>query len=168
VTTKLLLEEMKLTWKQRLPDADSSTSLTIVALARAANLIGRNLQKELDAFDLHISGFDVMATLYRVGRPEGLTLSSLANLMAVTPASITNRIDVLVSKGYVERVGSDIDRRVGYVRLTKSGSKLIEKILPLHFENEAKQLRGLKKGERKDLQKLLLKVLESLETEPEP
>lgn len=162
--SKQHLDELKSSLKSRYPDHDATGTLLMIALARASITAGRNLQKSLDAYELHISGFDVMATLHRIDDPRGITLSKLAQLMAVTPASITNRVDQLVSKGFIERVGSDVDRRVGYVRLTKSGLKLIEKVLPEQFANECAQFKGLKKSERKELLKLLSKLVDSLET----
>lgn len=126
--------------------------------------MARQQQRALADAGIHFSGFEVMAALHRRNDPRGLTLSELAQMMAVTPASITNRVDHLVTKGLIERIGSEADRRVGFVKLTKQGQKLVAKLLPDVLTAEAQLFKGLKKGERKDLFKLLSKLLESLES----
>lgn len=163
MATRDRLETLKREWKAQFPDEDVSASLSLIALARATQLAQRNVASALAGAEIHPSGFEVLATLHRARDPHGMTLARLASLLGVTPASMTNRIDNLVSKGWVERKVSDVDRRIVFARLTKEGAKLVERLQPLVFAAESQQLKGLKKGDRKDLGKLLVRLVDSLE-----
>lgn len=163
MATRDAVDQLKKDWKSKFPDLDVSASLTLLSLHRASALTQRNVAKAIGEFGVHPSGFEVLSTLWRMGAGRGATLTQLAEMMAVTPASMTNRIEQLMAKGWIERIVSDTDRRVAYAKLTKEGAKLVEAILPKLVAAEAHQLQGLKKGDRKDLGKLLLKLVASLE-----
>lgn len=161
-----MLRQMKDDLKRLRPDADTSASTTVVALARASVTISRALAAGLESEGLHISGFDVLLTLHRVGQPEGVALTRLSSLMAVTPASMTNRVDNLAERGLVERVICPNDRRSWWVRLTDEGRALIDRLLDSHMMREEQLMAGLSKAERKELRALLLKLLDHLEAVP--
>lgn len=164
--TREILRQMKEDLKALRPDADTSATTTVVALARASVAVSRALAAGLEAEGLHISGFDVLLTLYRVGQPEGVALTKLSCLMAVTPASMTNRVDNLAERGLVERVICPNDRRSWWVRLTDDGRALIDRLLDTHMMREEQLMAGLSRPERKELRALLLKLLDHLETMP--
>ena len=55
-----------------------------------------------------------------------ITLSELANYMHQSNPALSQRIKALEELGYVERVSSNSDRRIIGIRLTDSGTKILE------------------------------------------
>lgn len=88
---------------------------------------------------------------------EGLMLSS---------GAMTSRLDRLERKGLIEHVPSPNDRRSTLVRLTPAGLALIDKLLPLHVENEQQALASLTPKEQAQLDGLLAKLLVGLGRKP--
>ena len=74
---------------------------------------------------LHAEGFtDFRASFHPVFqwcRPEGSRLSELADVIGVTKSAMTQLIDVLVQRGYVERVADPRDRRAVLIQRTERG-----------------------------------------------
>lgn len=151
-------------WRSRLPEEDFLPTVAAVALARASVAISRNLAELLEEkYDLHISQYDVLATLYRMNRSEGVPLHELSAQMAVTPASMTNRVDNLVEKGLVRRIPCPSDRRSWHITMTPAGEQLFCEAQHEHRMNEARQFRGLTDTQKKQLIDLLMKLLEPIE-----
>ncbi len=59
--------------------------------------------------------------------PEGIIFRDLANVLNLAPPTITPLINSLVKQAYVERVRSEADRRVVYIRLTEKGMTFLDK-----------------------------------------
>lgn len=158
-----LLDDLRRCYKARLPKAEPAPSLAALGILRLAGHIQRRQQRAFDSFGIHPSGFEVLVTLWRLDEPRGISMAQLATILAVTPASMTNRIDNLIAKGWVERNVSEVDKRIAYAKLTKDGYKLVDKLLPEQFALEATLFDGLKKGDRKDFFKFVVKALGALE-----
>lgn len=61
---------------------------------------------------------------------QGMQTSSyFANVLEVTLSAITNLSTKLVQKGYVERVASETDRRMYYLKITDQGREVEQRIL---------------------------------------
>jgi DNA-binding MarR family transcriptional regulator len=133
-------------------------SAQIKALAAAVAAHESNLFAE---YGLHASGYEVLTALEPVTE-TGLTLSKLAEALSVTPASMTNRVDQLVKRSLVERRVNPEDRRIGFVVLTDAGRSLLAELKPKIAKSEDTRFSGLKKGDRKDAQKLLARLMETL------
>jgi len=76
----------------------------------------------------------------------------------VTTGAITNRVDRLEERGYVERV-ADADRRKVNIRLTAAGLALVDDVVSSHLATEAQVLACLTPGQRDHLARLLRVVL---------
>ena len=127
---------------------------------------GRALSQELAAaaadHNLHIGEADVLFTLYRAGVPHRLTPTELAELTLVTSGTMTNRVDKLEERGLVRRVPSPDDRRSLAVELTRKGMGLTDRLVTDHVDNEEALLAGLSANERRELARILRKLLEHL------
>lgn len=64
--------------------------------------------------------------------------SELADFCGVNKSAITSKIDRLVSKGYVERIGDKNDRRIVYLQITEKGHEIYEGV-----QNKIDELVGL-------------------------
>src|SRR2546430_1908398 len=60
---------------------------------------------------------------------KSVPMNSLAYPLSCDPSSVTGIVDRLVTKGYVTREESTVDRRIKTVKLTGAGLTLREKLL---------------------------------------
>jgi DNA-binding MarR family transcriptional regulator len=67
----------------------------------------------------------------------------------------------MVEKGLVERLRDDADRRVVKIKLTETGLRTIDELLPLHLENEAGFLKALPPADLEKFTELLSTLLEA-------
>ena len=148
-------------WAQVRPDVDVSPLAIIGRVSRLSRLVDRRLAENFSSSGLENWMYDVLATLRRSGEPYEMAAGQLVAHTMVTTGAITNRIDRLVDRGWVERVAAD-DRRKVIVRLTKRGVDLVDNVLPSHTETEDEILRTLTDRQRKELANLLRTVLLAL------
>ena len=156
------VDQITAAWRQQRPDVDTSPMEIFGRLARLGRIVDRELSDFFRTQGLERCEFDVLATLRRSGNESGLSAGALNKAAMITSGAITNRIDRLTAKGWVERVPDPKDRRAIQVHLTDSGRALIDRILPLHMENEQRLLADLSPADREALIPLLRKFAESL------
>lgn len=149
-------------WNRERPEVDVSPMAVIGRIQRLSRLFEQELKQFFGQFGMEFWEFDVLATLRRSGGDEGLTAGALIKVAMVTSGAITNRIDRLVAKEWVERMPCATDRRVIRVRLTPAGRQMIDDVLPKHMENEQRLLAALNLESREQLAGLLRTLAESL------
>ena len=71
--------------------------------------------KDISNNDMHI--------IEAIGLGEGNNMSTIAKKLNITVGSLTTSMNSLVKKKYTERIRSEEDRRVVYIRLTEKGIK---------------------------------------------
>ena len=81
----------------------------------------------------------------------------------MTSGGMTPVIDGLERQGLVERVPNPADRRGSLVRLTSSGRKVVDRAMAMHAEAEQELVAGLGERERDQLERLLRKLLLSVD-----
>lgn len=69
--------------------------------------------KDITNNDMHI--------IEAIGLGEGNNMSTIARKLNITVGSLTTSMNSLVKKNYAERLRSEEDRRVVYIRLTEKG-----------------------------------------------
>lgn len=79
----------------------------------------------------------------------------------VTTGAITNRIDRLEARGFVER-RSTSDRRKVIVRLTEAGFDKVEEVVQSHLDVERELLDALSPRQQRELASLLRRARTSL------
>ena len=92
-----------------------------------------------------------------------LTLGDLAAAEQVRPPSMTRIVKVLEANGYITRAPDELDRRVGWLRATPEGEKLMRQGRGARVALLADWLRPLSAKDRKTLGeagKILERVLE--------
>lgn len=60
---------------------------------------------------------------------SGVTISTLSEHLAISKPAVSQMVNVLEDRGYVERITTKNDRRVVYVKLTEAGELSLEKAL---------------------------------------
>ena len=101
---------------------------------------------------------DQWVILKRVSEELGISQVEIAATTYKDPAAVTRILDILVKKGFVTRVSKPDDRRAFEIHLTKTGAKLVNKVIPLAQETREKGLEGLSERELKVLNKALKKI----------
>lgn len=142
-------------WNKARPDLDVGPMEIIGRLSRMATKLRSEMDKTWKAHGLNAASFDVLATLRRSGKPDGLSPGELLDLTMVTSGTMTNRIDQLVKRGLVERVPNPEDKRGFLIRLTETGFATIEDAVGDHVETQYYLLRGLTPAEAEDMNRLL-------------
>jgi MarR family transcriptional regulator, 2-MHQ and catechol-resistance regulon repressor len=106
-----------------------------LTLVSTANAVTSGLRAHIASagFDLTPSRFTLLRLLYLT--PEmRLPQNEIAQQMAVSPANVTQLIDVLERENWVQRVLSPIDRRVTYAELTVQGREQCGRLVPAMVE----------------------------------
>lgn len=68
---------------------------------------------------------------FKTTETECVTISTLSEHLTISKPAVSQMINVLENKGYVERITTKEDRRVVYVKLTKAGQECLDKALQL-------------------------------------
>lgn len=94
--------------------------------------------------DLTPAQFDIIATL---GNTSGMTCKQLGDKTLITKGTLTGVLDRLIDKGFVSKQSCTEDNRVIYVKLTKSGEELFEKVFEAHLQHLNKVFSHVEKSE---------------------
>ncbi|PRY58100.1 MarR family transcriptional regulator [Knoellia remsis] len=138
-------------WRRERPDLDVSP---LEILSRVSRLARRLDLARGAAFSEHgLDGweFDVLSALRRAGAPYELSPGQLVAETLVTSGTMTNRVDRLLQRGFVERHPDPRDRRGVLVRLTKDGIRAVDNALDDLLGHERELLAELPTAERADL-----------------
>ena len=106
--------------------------------------------KDISNNDMHI--------IEAIGLGEGNNMSTIAKKLNITVGSLTTSMNSLVKKKYTERIRSEEDRRVVYIRLTEKGIKAYHH----HEEFHKKMTDAVVKALDQEEVPVLVKTLNSL------
>lgn len=129
----------------------------VVNLFYTYDVIHTRVAQEAEREGLSTAAFNVLMILSRSGE-GGCPMYELGELLLVSRANVTGLVGCLERRGLVERAPSAEDRRVRLVRLTESGARMLEGVLPRHYGEVRAALRGLSLKEKTDLSRLLTKL----------
>jgi DNA-binding MarR family transcriptional regulator len=134
-------------------------------LIRAFGLMERIMHPYFARFGISGSQWGILRNLHRAEEEglRGLRFSELSQRLLIRPPSVTGLVDRMVRAGLVARDGSTADLRVKEVQLTRTGRKLVERILEGHQDQVDFLLAGLGDDDQKDLMRLLSKWRDHLE-----
>ncbi|WP_163567596.1 MarR family winged helix-turn-helix transcriptional regulator [Fodinicola feengrottensis] len=135
-------------WHRERPDLDVSPIGVIGRLSRAADAVEARLEDTYALHGLDGSSYDVLATLRRAGHPYELSPAELSRTAMISSSAVAQRVNKLVTRGWVKRGKSATDGRGTLVRLTAAGLARIEAALPAHLANEHTIVSALTKAEQ--------------------
>ncbi|MGN6230218.1 MAG: MarR family winged helix-turn-helix transcriptional regulator [Trinickia sp.] len=124
-------------------------------ISDAGRLCGRLFDKRAKRLGLTRAQSRVLAYLNWKGE---MNQARLAELLEITPISLTRLLDRMESCGWVERVASGEDRRAFVIRLTRKARTIFPRVLQVGDEVAEEGLRGLSAQERDTLIHLLQRV----------
>jgi DNA-binding MarR family transcriptional regulator len=143
---------------------DDERILTFGLLLEAYARLTRLLDADLQASDgIPLQTYEV---LLRVGRsPNGVvSMSELADAVALTTGGVTRLADRLERDGLVRRGACPTDRRVVHLALTPTGRNLLERSTTHHLESLERHLASRVRAADRDV---LHRVLDTLRREPD-
>ena len=159
------VDEIVAAWRRERPDLDVSPLEVLSRVSRLARRLDRARGAAFAEHGLDGWEFDVLSALRRAGEPYELSPGLLVQQTLVTSGTMTNRVDRLVTRGYVEREPDPTDRRGVIVRLTPTGMEVVDAALSDLLAHEHELLAELGAVERNDLAALLRGLLRPFERE---
>ncbi|WP_432561143.1 MarR family winged helix-turn-helix transcriptional regulator [Kineococcus sp. SYSU DK003] len=145
-------------WRREAPQLDVEPLEVLSRVARLARHLDRLRRSAFAAHDLETWEFDVLAALRRAGAPHEMSPGQLLVETLVTSGTMTNRVDRLAGRGFVQRRPDPDDRRSVRVRLTSAGSDVVDAALADLVQAEHRMLDVLGREERRALATLLRRV----------
>ncbi len=101
-------------------------------------------------------------TLLAFDGKEKLTMNELSNELGLSSSTMTRNVDVLIRRGYLERVRDNADRRLVFVRLTESGKELMANLRGCEQKFFTEVLRTIPDSEWKNVASSLKLLLAAL------
>lgn len=150
-------------WRRERPDLDSEPLHVFSRVSRLARLLDLDRMNAFARHELEGWEFDVLSALRREGDPYQLSPGRLVQATLVTSGTMTNRIDRLAGKGWVERLPSPSDRRGVIVQLTESGQATVDAAMADLLERESELLADVPREERAALSAALRRLLAPFE-----
>ena len=84
--------------------------------------------------NVSVKEFHAIEAVAKMTQSNENTMSGIAGQLALSVGSLTTTMNVLVKKGYVQRRGSQKDRRIIYIELTEAGLSALECHRKFHVE----------------------------------
>ena len=146
-------------WTRERPDLDTAPLAVLSRVTRLARHLDRERRAAFAGHGLEAYEFDVLTALRRAGPPYELTPGRLLRETLVTSGTMTNRVDRLAARGFVERFPDPDDRRGVIVRLTAEGKTAVDGAFEALIAAESRLLVDLPPRERARLAGLLRTLL---------
>jgi DNA-binding MarR family transcriptional regulator len=153
------VDDLSEDWARERPDLDLSPVTVFSRLSRLSRHLDLARRDAFSAHEIESWEFDVLAALRRAGAPYELSPGRLLRETLVTSGTMTNRVDRLAARGFVERYPDPEDRRGVLVRLTPEGKEAVDGAFEALLEAEAGFLADLTEDEQHQLAGLLRSLL---------
>lgn len=156
---KDLIEDLIQDWSNESPELDTSGMEVVGRILYLGRILEKRASKSVEAFGIHYTDFDVLATLRRSGKPFELTPSVLMKSVVITSGAMTAALNRLLKMELVYRAPDPEDGRVKRVGLTDKGMELINKTIHLRFDEAKQAVDFLSKHEQQTLSNELKKMI---------
>jgi DNA-binding MarR family transcriptional regulator len=153
-------------WRRERADLPLASMAIMGRVSRLEALLMTELEPVLRAHGLNGADLDVLAALRRAGEPFSLTPTELSRSLMVGSGTVSHRLERLERRGLLRRRASRDDRRSVAVELTQRGRRVVDAAVSELVETEARLLAGLSARDRDQLERLLRRLLASLEGRP--
>ena len=156
------VDELVQAWRRERTDLDLAPVEVFSRIGRLARLLDRARREAFTAHEIEPWEFDVLAALRRAGKPYRLSPGQLLRETMVTSGTMTNRIDRLGERGFVDRSPDPHDRRSVLVGLTVAGKRAVDGAFESLLASERELLGELSAAERRELAGLLKRLMRPL------
>jgi DNA-binding MarR family transcriptional regulator len=138
------------------PEASASATECAMNLVRTGDLVLGRVAATLQPLEVTPAGGLVLGLLKDAAHP--CSPNYISERLIVSRATVTGLLDTLAKRGLVRREPHPDDRRMVLVHLTKSGSRIADRVRRVVHRAEAEWMRSLSEHERAQLTDLLGKV----------
>jgi DNA-binding MarR family transcriptional regulator len=146
-------------WAGELPELDRQVEGITVRLQVLTRYLDRHRDAVLAEYGLQWWEFKTLHMLRRGGTPYRATPGELAKQLGMSAAALTNRLDALERRGYVERSHDRDDRRKVVATLTPAGHDVWERGIGNLQRVEQDLVRHLGSSDRIRLEALLRRLV---------
>lgn len=153
------VDELVEAWSRERGDLDLAPVSVFSRVSRLARRLDLERRAAFAAHAIEPWEFDVLAALRRAGAPYELSPGRLLRETLVTSGTMTNRVDRLAARGYVERYPDPDDRRGVIVRLTGEGKTAVDEAFEALLAAEQELLAELPARDQTRLAALLRTLL---------
>jgi MarR family 2-MHQ and catechol resistance regulon transcriptional repressor len=145
------------------PEADVDAIAAHLAVVSTGTALAQHTSRHLVAgFDVNPARYSLLRALYF--SPEGrLPQNEVAREMGTSQPNVTQLLDALERDGLVERVTSEVDRRVTYASLTPAGERKCAGMVPDMVKFMEQSVAGFTGEEMVQLRRLLAKLRAHIE-----
>jgi DNA-binding MarR family transcriptional regulator len=153
------VDELVEAWHRERADLDLAPVEVFSRVGRLARLLDKARRDAFSAHSIETWEFDVLAALRRAGKPYQLTPGALLRQTLVTSGTMTNRVDRLAQRGFVERSPDPRDRRGVLVTLTTAGKRTVDGAFESLLASERELLGHLSDDDHAQLAALLKRLM---------
>ena len=100
--------------------------------------------------------------VYHLARTPDLTQAALADVLGISPVSVSESLEKLCTAGLVERIPHATDRRAIRLRLTEKARVVVDGVQTAGGLIDETALHGLTRGQRENLRECLIRIRENL------
>lgn len=145
-------------WNTQRPDLDFAPLEVFSRIDRLSRHLDRARRDVFHRSELESWEWDVLSALRRAGEPFQLSPKHLLQQTLVSSGTMTNRIDRLVTRGFVRREADPVDKRSVIVTLTDEGRRRADDAITRLVDVEAQLLHALPRADRDRMAALLRKL----------
>jgi DNA-binding MarR family transcriptional regulator len=156
------VDELVEAWRRERADLDLTPVEVFSRIGRLARRLDLARRTAFADHDIESWEFDVLAALRRAGGDYELSPGRLLKETLVTSGTMTNRVDRLAARGFVERLPDPHDRRGVLVRLTPEGRAAVDGAFEALLGAERELLTDLPPKDHKQLAALLRTLMQRL------
>ena len=156
------VDDLVAAWRRERADLDLAPVEVFSRISRLARLLDLARREAFIGQGMEQWEFDVLSALRRAGKPYRLNPAQLLKETMVTSGTMTNRVDRLSTRGYVDRSPDPDDRRGVLVGLTGQGKQAVDAAFEALIERERELLADLSAADRRTLARLLKDLMRPL------
>lgn len=158
------VDRLRAQWAEQRPDIDTSPMAVLGRINRIAHLTGPAILASMQKHGLDRGEFDVLATLRRSGPPFTLSPTNLYTSLMLSSGGLSNRLNRMEQKGFVQRSDNKSDGRSQLVSLSDRGLVLVDEAFEADMSLELGMLSGLDDNEFKQAEAALRMLCQSIES----
>jgi DNA-binding MarR family transcriptional regulator len=143
------------------PQIDPAVEAIVNQISKAYRLLDSEMHESLAHVGLTKEEFKVLMELHSGPRTHG----ALCRTLGVSTGAMTNRLDKLEREGLVSRSKDPKDRRGVLLTITGAGRERLDAYIDRGAHRERELLEGLSATDKRQLNTVLAKLLDSLQAE---
>jgi DNA-binding MarR family transcriptional regulator len=151
---------------QEIPNLDLAVEGIVDRINGLARRFTQGMERTIEEFGLSYGEWKVLSALRRAGPPYRRSPGQLAAQADISSGAMTNRLDRLETQGLIRRLADPSDRRGVLIELTDKGDEIFDSAIERQIEKEKALCDPLSATERKQLAKLLRRLMLEIESAP--